>query len=223
MWRQLEMWLFQRVSGASLGVLRLGFGAVMLYEALWFLGWLPAASGSPNKIDALFTGEQVHWTFSYPGFGWVRPLSESITSAIFATLAIASLFVMAGIGYRIAMACVFLAFSYVNLMDASIYLNHFYLACVVALLMLFVPANRCFTVCSFWRRAEQDLTIPVWAIYLFRAQVFLVYFFAGVAKLNPDWLVGEPLRRWLPHPSTTRVLEPLLGPSGAGLGSPMAG
>lgn len=35
----------------------------------------------------------------------------------------------------------------------------------------------------------------LWAL---RAQVGLVYFFAGVAKLNPDWLLrAEPLRTWL--------------------------
>ena len=38
--------------------------------------------------------------------------------------------------------------------------------------------------------------------------MFLVYFFGGIAKLNGDWLRGEPVRPWM-H---TRADLPLIGP-----------
>src|SRR5439155_3568755 len=44
-----------------------------------------------------------------------------------------------------------------------------------------------------------------------RAQMGVVYFFAGVAKIAPDWLHGEPMRAWLKQqirfPLLARVLH----------------
>ncbi|MEZ4590079.1 MAG: HTTM domain-containing protein [Chloroflexota bacterium] len=52
-------------------------------------------------------------------------------------------------------------------------------------------------------------TVPAWMIWLPRAQLGLVYFFAGVAKINADWLLAaQPLTIWL-H---ARTGTPLLGP-----------
>ena len=41
--------------------------------------------------------------------------------------------------------------------------------------------------------------MPVGVLWLLRAQVAVVYVFAGIAKLHGDWLVHAlPLRLWLP-------------------------
>ena len=40
---------------------------------------------------------------------------------------------------------------------------------------------------------------PSWQILIFKAQLSIVYFFAGLAKVNPDWLLrAQPLATWLP-------------------------
>ena len=58
-----------------------------------------------------------------------------------------------------------------------------------------------------WRgRAHCPETVPVWALWLLRAQVGIIYIYGGVAKLNGDWLRGEPMRTWLRH----RVDDPSL-------------
>ncbi len=200
--------LFREISSAWLGVLRIGFGGVMLYEALWLLGWTPnspfAFGQSPYAADAF------SWTFRYPGFDWAVPLSQPMTSALLMTLALASVLVVCGLFYRAAMATIFVTFSYINLVDTTHYLNHFYLASVIAFLMIWLPADRGYTIRL--RRSPRELRgVPRWTLLLMRSQVFLVYFFAGLAKINADWLAGEPLRRWLPHPSTASGLEPMLG------------
>ena len=212
MWDQVDRRFFAPISAAWLAVLRIGFGAIMFYEAIWFLG---IASSSPdhNQIEALFTGKSVQWTFSYPGFAWIKPLPEPWTTALFVIMAIGSGLMVLGVCYRVASASVFVTFAYINLMDASIYLNHFYLMCVVAFLMTLVPADRRFAI-RHVARSVSDGLIPQWTILLFRFQVFVVYFFAGLAKINRDWLVGEPLRRWLPHTASAKTLEPLLGVTG---------
>ena len=38
----------------------------------------------------------------------------------------------------------------------------------------------------------------------------VVYFFAGIAKLNPDWLQGLPLKLWLPAKTDAFLIGPLL-------------
>jgi vitamin K-dependent gamma-carboxylase len=39
--------------------------------------------------------------------------------------------------------------------------------------------------------------IPRWSLWILRLQVGVIYFFGGVAKINPDWIHGEPMRSWL--------------------------
>jgi hypothetical protein len=57
--------------------------------------------------------------------------------------------------------------------------------------------------------------VPFWNLFLLRAQLFLVYFFAGVAKLNADWLAGEPMRTWLRDRTHYAVVGPLFATEAA--------
>ncbi|NIP24426.1 MAG: HTTM domain-containing protein, partial [Phycisphaerae bacterium] len=53
--------------------------------------------------------------------------------------------------------------------------------------------------------------VPAWTINIFKLQLGLVYFFAGVAKLNPDWLLNAmPLQIWLPANADLPIVGPLL-------------
>jgi hypothetical protein len=49
--------------------------------------------------------------------------------------------------------------------------------------------------------------VPAWTVWLLRFQVGVIYFFGGIAKLNRDWLRGEPMRDWLQG----RTDYPLIG------------
>ena len=53
--------------------------------------------------------------------------------------------------------------------------------------------------------------MPAWLLWTLRAQVGVVYVFAGLAKLNPDWLLrAQPLRIWLSAQRDFPVLGPWL-------------
>ncbi|MEM6337400.1 MAG: HTTM domain-containing protein, partial [Bacteroidota bacterium] len=53
--------------------------------------------------------------------------------------------------------------------------------------------------------------VPAWTIDLFKVQLGFVYVFAGLAKLNPNWLFeAMPLKLWLPAQSHTPIVGPLL-------------
>jgi len=184
-----------------LAVLRMAFGSIMLVSVVRFLlkGW----------VYAFYIKPRFHFTFY--GFDWVRPLGATGMYLLFVLLIITSVLVTIGLFYRIAITAFFLCFTYVELIDKTTYLNHYYFISVMAFLMILVPANRYFSV-DVLRKPELKITyVPWWAIDIFKLQLFIVYFFAGLSKLNYDWLIAAmPLRIWLPAGSHLPVIGGLL-------------
>ena len=52
--------------------------------------------------------------------------------------------------------------------------------------------------------------VPAWALWIVRFQVAVPYVYGGLAKLNGDWLAGEPIRSWLIARSAQSVVGPWL-------------
>jgi hypothetical protein len=190
--------LFAPVDLAALVYFRIAFGAIMLWEVWRYFdhGWIKR-----YYIDPTFY-------FTYYGFGWLRPWPGNGMYVHFLALGALAICVMLGLWYRLSAALFFLGFTYVFLLDQANYLNHFYLVSLISLLMIVVPAHRLLSI-DAWRRPEIHAdTAPAWALWLLRAQIGIVYFYGGLAKLNGDWLRGEPMRRWL----AARTDFPILGP-----------
>lgn len=193
-------WLQEPRDGSSLAFFRVAFGLLMLW-GLWPYfahGWI-----KEDYVDTLFH-------FSYYGFDWVRPWPEPWIYVHFLVIAGAALYIAAGLFYRAAAAVFFLGFSYNYLLDQTHYLNHYYLIILLSLLLVFVPAHRRFSLDAVIKPGLASPTVPAWSIYLLRAQLALVYFFAGIAKINPDWLRGEPMRMWLRADYDLPIIGPLL-------------
>ena len=119
---------------------------------------------------------------------------------VYTIIALSAGLIMLGLWYRLAIIAFFLSFSYVELIDATNYLNHYYLVCLLAFIMIFLPANRAFSI-DVWRKPEWRVEqVPAWTIHIIMFQLALVYTFAGIAKLNSDWLFrAMPLAVWLPE------------------------
>jgi hypothetical protein len=116
----------------------------------------------------------------------------------FYALGALALCIAVGFLYRLSATLFALGYTYIFLIDQTLYQNHYYLICLVSLLMIFVPAHRTLSVdARLWPNTRSSF-IPAWPLWLLRAQIAIVYFFGGVAKLNLDWLQGYPLRDWLP-------------------------
>ena len=110
----------------------------------------------------------------------------------------AALGILLGWRYRVSALLFFLLFTYTELWDLTNYLNHYYFVSLVAGLMVIVPANRSFSLDVRRNPELRATTVPAWTINILRLQLGLVYFFAGLAKLHPDWLLkAQPLRLWL--------------------------
>ncbi|MGM9507706.1 HTTM domain-containing protein [Larkinella sp. GY13] len=175
-------------SAAPLAVFRIAFGVMILGSVVrfWSKGWIEELYIKP----AFF--------FPYYGFEFIKPLGE-YTYLLFAVCGLSALLVALGWFYRVASILLFLSFTYIELMDKSTYLNHYYFVSLVAFLLIFLPANAYFSVDAYQNRSGSYDQIPRWTIDSLRLLMGIVYLYAGLAKLNSDWLLEAlPLRIWLP-------------------------
>ncbi len=186
-------------STKGLAAFRMAFGALMFVSVCRFAwyGW----------IDEFFVKPQ--FFFKYWGFSWVVPFGRTGMHVAFVALGALSVLVAVGAFYRASITLFFLLFTYVQLIDVTNYLNHYYLTSLLALLLCFTPAHARWSV-DAWRNPNvQRDTLPAIYTYLLRFQVAAVYFYAGLAKFNTDWLLhGEPMTIWL----NARTHLPVLGP-----------
>ena len=112
---KLQTYLNKHTEAAPLAVFRIFFGILMFVSIIrfWSYGW----------IKKFYIDPDFHFTFY--GFSWVRPLGEW-TYLLFIIAALSSIMIALGWKYRIAMVSFFLSFTYIELMDKTTYLNHYY-------------------------------------------------------------------------------------------------
>jgi hypothetical protein len=186
--------LLAPVPSSSLAIWRIAFGLLLAGNVLryWQAGW----------IHDLFVAPRVmfpHW-----GFGWLPRPDATGVAILFGAVFVGGLAIAVGRHLRRAAAFTFVPFTWLELLDRSTYLNHYYLvSLVLALLALLPSASR--------EPSPRERTVPRVTLFALRAQVGLVYFFAGVAKLRGDWLFeAEPLTTWLARHTDAPLVGPLL-------------
>ena len=168
------------------------------------LSWVVKQYAS-GAIEHFYTGPRFY--FHYYGFHWVPSLPEGWAKAEFLIMGIAAVCVGCGAFYRVASLLFAIGFTHLFLSDKCLYQNHYYLICLISWLMVIVPANRAFSLDAMFRPTIRSQSVPRWAIWLLRFQIGVPYFFGGIAKINSDWLAGEPMRSML----SQRANFPMVG------------
>ena len=134
--------------------------------------------------------------FTFYGFDWVKPLDE-YTYLLFIVCGLSAFFVAIGYKYYLSIITFFLTFTYIELMDKTTYLNHYYFVSVLSFLMIFLPANSSYSVDSYLEKKSYKYS-PKWCVDSIKLLLFIVYFYSGIAKINYDWLIeAQPLKIWL--------------------------
>ncbi|MGK0333056.1 MAG: vitamin K-dependent gamma-carboxylase [Minisyncoccia bacterium] len=177
--------LERRLSASSFVAFRIAFGLLVAVGQVRFIarGW----------VDELYLAPAEHLT--YPGFSWVRPLPSTAMYIVVGALVVLGLLIAAGWRTRVCAAAFTAGFVYCELIDAALYLNHYWLITLAGLLLALLPT-------------PVGGTVPLVNVLALRTQLGVVYFFAGLAKLNSDWLLrAEPLRTWL----AARTDRPVIG------------
>ena len=175
---------FTPVDIASIVFFRITFGLLMAWHVWTFF--------TEHRLVGYFLEPRL--LFKYYGFAWVHPWPGDGLYIHKIAMGVFALFIAAGFIYRVSAALFLLSYLYFFLLDEARYQNHEYLICLLSLLLIFIPAHLAFSVDAMIRRKSQAKAAPAWALWLLRGQMAVVYFYGGVAKINPDWLRGEPMR-----------------------------
>lgn len=193
--------LFAPVDGASVAFFRVVYASIMVWEVCRYasFGW----------IDKYYIQPEFH--FKYYGFEWIDPWPGVGMYIHYAFVGVVALLAALGWWTRGAFVLLFLSFGYIFLLEQAQYLNHLYLAVMVAGLLAFLPLDHDFSVKAWLRPKHRSRTVPAWTVWILRFQIGVVYFYAGLAKLNWDWLRGQPMTRWMASRSDMPVVGPLLG------------
>ncbi|MFN8707949.1 MAG: HTTM domain-containing protein [Planctomyces sp.] len=190
---------FQSTDYSGLAFFRIAFGFSLAAFAYKYL--------SSPALAADFITPRFHLT--YFGFEWVRPWPGSGMYLHFLVMLIAAIGVAAGLFYRLAAVLLLFTFTHVFLIERALYNNHYYLIILLCLLAVAIPLNRVWSVDAF-RPGRQNSAGPVWGLWLLRFQLGVVYFYGGIAKIDSDWLQGQPMKMWLAARSELPVIGEFL-------------
>ncbi len=188
------------VDASSLAIVRIALGLVGLLSVARIVayGW----------IDSLYAGTTHR--FAYLGFAWVPQPTVAQMQALLVVLGLASVGLVLGWRTRLSALAFLIAFTWIELIDATTYLNHYWFLTLLGALAVVAPLGRAMSLDA--RRAGGPSTVAVGWVWLLRFQVGVVYVFAGLAKLQGDWLLRAlPLELWLPARADVPVLGRLVG------------
>ena len=170
--------LFKHIDNIGLVLWRIAFGLLIAIEGFGAIatGWVRRTLAEPE------------FTFNFIGFEFLQLLQGDLTYVLFAFMGLFGVFVMLGYKYRVSMVAYAVLWSSVYLMQKTSYNNHYYLMMLLCWLMVFLPANRWFSLDAHLNPKIKSPSMPRWVLLVFILQVWIVYTYAAVAKLYPDWL-----------------------------------
>lgn len=174
-----------KVYAAPLISFRLIFGALMVFSTIRFiyLGWI-----EDHYAHTLIQ-------FKYYGFEWIETTSLAMLYVVHIIIILSALGIMflRGVLYRISAVLLFLSFTYTELLDLTYYLNHYYFVSLICLILIFLPSQ----ISPFYSLSKQKIKRS--SIFILKFQIAVLYVFAGLAKINHDWLIEAlPMKIWVP-------------------------
>ncbi len=176
----LNKWLFTQIDNSALIVFRVMFGALIAIEALGsiFTGWIRRTLIEPD------------FTFNFIGLDFLQPLPGNGMLYYSGLMGLFGIFVMLGFKYRLSMFCYTVMWSSVYLMQKSSYNNHYYLLMLLCIIMLFLPAYRYLSIDAWRKPFIKKISMPRWVWLIIVGQLWIVYTYAAIAKIYPDWFDG---------------------------------
>lgn len=192
--------LLTPTDAALLATFRVLFGAIMVWEVYRYYHY--------NRIANYYITPKFY--FTYELFPFVTPLPGPWLYLVFFVMGLSALGIAVGLFYRASAVIFFFSYTYIFLLDKTQYNNHYYLIILLAFLFIWVDAHRWASIDQKLRPALRAEVVPFWQIFIFRAQIIIVYFYGGLAKINIDWLVGEPMRLWLQKRADSTAIGPVL-------------
>ncbi len=184
----LNKFLFRQIDNSPLIVFRIIFGILISLESFGaiFTGWVTKTLVEPK------------FTFNFIGLDFLQPLPGNGMYFYFALMGVFGIFVTIGYKYKWGLGAFTIMWTCVYLMQKASYNNHYYLLVLLCLIMLFLPANKYFSVDVKQNPEKKSISMPNWCSWVVILQVGIVYTYASIAKIYPDWInlsVAETLMK----------------------------
>lgn len=178
-------WLGAPINNVTLALFRIVFGLLIFIEInkTW-VARVEMISTKPIR-------------FPYLGFEWVPLVPGSTAVVVYAILAGACLCIATGLWFRLAAIIFTVGYTYTFLADRAYFNNHFYLICMLGGWLAVGDAHRRWSLDVVRYPSLASQTVPRWQVLGPAMQMAIPYVFGGIAKINPDWLRGEPMRAML--------------------------
>ncbi|XP_046350529.1 vitamin K-dependent gamma-carboxylase-like [Haliotis rufescens] len=173
---------------ACLGVTRFLFGLLMMFDIPQERGLGMADVRWGNADECRF-----------PLFNFLQPLPLVWMYIVYLIMLLGSAGIMLGFMFRWSCLSFLLTYWYVFLLDKTSWNNHSYLYGVLTFVLLFSDANRYWSLDGLLFPKIRNAHVPLWNYTLLRTLVFLVYFIAGLKKLDLDWVHGYSMQELSKH------------------------
>ncbi len=187
----LNRLFFKQIDASSIAVFRIMFGAILLFESVNYGVFL--------CLDCMY--REPLFLFKYHYFEWAKLPPGIGLELLFVVMGLSSVCVLLGLFYRVAIVILTLSFTYLFLLDQALYLNHFYMVILLCGIMIFIPAHRYWSLDARRKPEIASATLPNWTRFWLGAQLEIILIYAGLVKLNMDWLNLEPMRLWMTEQS----------------------
>ncbi|KAK3089183.1 hypothetical protein FSP39_001567 [Pinctada imbricata] len=192
-WNSFVRLMCRPCDPASLAVLRICFGLLMMIDIPQERGMANADSRWGNKDLCRF-----------PLFNNLQVLPLEWMFVAYFTMFTGAAGIMLGLMFRTSCVLFMIPYWYIFFLDKTVWNNHSYLYGLFSIMLLVSDANRCWSIDGLLSPSIRNTHVPLWNYTLFRTQIFMVYFIAGLKKLDTDWMSGYSMqwlsKRWVFDP-----------------------
>lgn len=180
----MNTFLFKHIDNVSLIVFRIIFGLLCFLESVGAIatGWVKR-----TMIDPEFT-------FNFIGFEWLQPLPGNWMYVYYVIMGVFGFFIMLGYKYRLSAFMFAMMWATTYFMQKTAYNNHYYLLLLLSFIMVVMPAHRYASLDVKHNPKLQSISMPNWCKMAFVVLLFIVYSYASLAKIYPDWLDGTAVK-----------------------------
>ncbi len=196
----IRTFLGTEVDNSPLVLFRMIYGFLLAMESFGAIvtGWVRETLINPE------------FTFTIIGFEWLQPLDGNGMILYFVIMGIAALGIMLGLFYRTSVFIFFSMWTLVYMMQKTHYNNHYYLLILMSAVMLIFPAHKSGSLDVKWGLTRPSKTCLRVCHWFFILQILVIYVYASIHKINPDWLNARPLSIWFDYKSDYWLIGSLL-------------
>ena len=175
--RRLRRWTEDEGPLYGLGVFRAVVGFMVIRDAWGYL---------QKYADRGFFRDEFHLPYS----AWYPQPSEPVYLSVLLLLVLSGVCLVVGVWIRPAVVVTCVLHAYHLFLNQLWYRHNRYFLVLSLVLLCFSPCSRTFSIV----RARDSPVGPLWASFLIRAQLSLIYLASAISKtLDPDWSSGRVL------------------------------